>query len=236
MPNGRGVDDQVSGPDRLGQRFLPGRDHRPRPAGQCRGRGGSFGGPVEDRHLTCAGIGQGQHHGPGGPTGTDHQAPPAGRREASAPGQRRHETLPVGVGAEQHAFRVHDAVHGVEPPRHLGAFVDQAGHVRLVGHGDREAADVGSAHGGKRLRRLTGRDLEGHRAPRRAQSQRGERRVVQQRRQRVRDRAADDPHQPHLGTGVGPRALHRRSSRAGPRSHQGRPRLLASCSLASCSA
>ena len=128
--------------------------------------------------------------------------------------------------------RAHDAVHGVEPLRHLGALVDQGDHVGLVRHGDREPADVGAAHGLERL-------PPPGRVPRRRPANARSHPVRARRTPRCAAGATANGRSgcrslPPAACRDRRRPAPRRWSRPGPA--QGRPRLLASCSLASCSA
>ena len=233
MPNGVALTTRSADPTASARALEPGDTTDSGPARQRGGGRGPFGRPVEDRNA-------------GSPRHQRGRAPrPAPRRPAPITTHRR----PAGVKSAPRASDatkpspsvlvpsstpsvLHDAVHGVEPLRHLGALVDQCHHVRFVRHGDRKSADVGAAHRLERLRRPTGCHIEGQRMPA----------SLPIRARRTPHCGAEATANARSGCRSPPPVVSRDRRRPARRRWspqgraQGRPRLLASCSLASCSA
>ena len=132
-------------------------------------------------------------------------------------GQRGDEAGAVGaVPREPPVAERHDGVDAAQRGGRRVEHVDGVGDVLLVRHGHRQTTEAEHAH----RRRgpppaLAGRDVERHVHP--VDAGRGERRVVQRRRQAVANGAADDGGQ--LGCG---------------RDHPSSPRSRACCTLTSC--
>ena len=124
--------------------------------------------------------GQGQHHGPSRPTGSNHHATLAHRIESGF-GQCRDEAVPVSGVAHQLRVAPQYGVHRSEGGGVIGEHVHRCRYVTLVRHGDRQPLDTKRTYGFDGLGSKPGGHVEGHVRP--VHPQRHERRVVQHRRQ-----------------------------------------------------
>jgi hypothetical protein len=139
---------------------------------------------VGERSPSCTSRGQ---RGPGGGATAEHDR--ASRRRHPRLGQRGDDAVHVGVVAPQSAVAEQDGVGGGHVARQVGDLVQQREHRLLERHGERQPPPL-PPEPAQEAGQPVDVHLDGVVGP--GQAERGVGSAVQQRRQRVADRRAED--------------------------------------------